>query len=123
MGALSFRRYLAQFVDPFSTKQEALGYQSCRPGNPLMLNPSGGTGRAANSGLIRPPGDPCKKPLQQPGLNRSFSNPVFLSGVRKRMILTIVLVFTDGRHSRFSFHKKIAAERMPIQGRKGYVCL
>jgi hypothetical protein len=107
MGALSFRRYLAQFVDPFSTKQEALGYPSCRPGKPLMLDPSGGTGRAADSGLIRSPGDPCKIPLQQPGFNRPFSKPVFLSSVRKRIILTIVFVFTDGRHSQFSCHKKL----------------
>ena len=94
MGVVSFRRYLALFVDPFSTKQEVLVYQSCRPGKPLMPDPSSGAGRAADRGLIRPPGDPCKKPLQQPGFNRSFSNPVFWSGARKRMILTIDSVFT-----------------------------
>ena len=94
MGALSFRWNLALFVVPVFHKQEVLGYQSCRPGKPLMLDPSGGAGRAADSGLIRPSGDPCKKPLQQPGFNRSFSNQFFWSGVRKRMILTMVSVFT-----------------------------
>jgi hypothetical protein len=78
-----------------------------------MLDPSGGTGVAADSGLICSSGDPCKKPLQQTGFNRWFSKLVFWSGVSKRMVLALVSVFTDGRHSRFSF-KKMSAGKMPI---------
>ena len=72
----------------------------------LMLDPSSGTGPITDIGLIRSPSDPCKKPLQQPGFNRSFTNRVFFRGGKKVMILTIVSVFTFGHHERFPFNKK-----------------